>query len=92
MALQHMQTITIDDERYPGQVANVVAMDWAFTPIARTTTLLLRSGDGSFTVHYHTAPAGFDQIHTIDERCAVALYKRMHVHIAPFAVFGWMPA
>jgi hypothetical protein len=88
MAHQHPQSITIDDERYPGRVAEVVALDWAFTQIDRTTTLLLRGADGAFVVHMHTVPTGFDLIHAIDGGAALALYRRMHVHLVPAEVFG----
>ena len=92
MAHQHTQSITIDDERYPGRVAEVVAADWAFTRFTKMTTVLLRGTDGGFVLHQHSVPTGLDQIHAIDDSTAQTLYRRMRLHMAPFEVFSRFPA
>ena len=84
MTHSHLPPITIDDERYPGTAAEEMAVDWVFTALARTTTLLMRATSGEFVVHLHTAPAGKDRIEAVDGLTAQGLYRQMQVHIVPY--------
>lgn len=84
MTHTHPATITIDDARYPGQVAEVLAWDWAVDRVARTMTLLLRGSEGQFLAHRHIAPAGIDLIVTLEADTALLLYRQLHVHVVPF--------
>ena len=83
----HPVSITIDDERYPGHIAEVLAMDCSFTRTSRTTTVLLRGTRGEFVVHLHTVPGGSDEILALDVLDAKTLYRQMHMHLMPYEVF-----
>lgn len=90
--MTHSQPVTIDDERYPGRAAEVLAADWVFTDLARTTTLLLRATTGEYIVHLHTAPAGSDRIEAVDGVTSQALYRLMQMHVVPYAELRPLPA
>jgi hypothetical protein len=76
--------ITIDDERYAGLAADVLAWDLVTSATAWTTTLLLRGADGQYIVHQHLSPTGEDSLTGIDGDVARTLYRRMSMHIVPF--------
>jgi hypothetical protein len=84
MTAHYARAITIDDDRYPGRTAAVLAWDWRCTKTTATTTLLLRGATGEYVVHRHTAPAGHDRIEALDGGAARALYRRMPMHVVPF--------
>jgi len=84
MTCHCLHAITIDDERYPGKSADVLAWDLVTSATAWTTTLLLRGADGQYVVHEHLSPSGDDCLTGIDGEVARTLYRRMRMHIIPF--------
>ena len=84
MTHHHPHSITIDDERYPGRAAEVLAWDWAMTAKTKTTTLLLLGANGEYVVHQHTAPAERDLLAALDGDTARSLYRALRMHIVPF--------
>jgi hypothetical protein len=84
MTRHNPHAITIDDERYPGKSADVLAWDLVTSATAWTTTLLLRGASGQYVVHQHLAPNGDDSLKGIDGEVARALYRRMRMHVVPF--------
>ena len=62
----------------------MLAWDWGFTAIAKTTTLLLLGTDGQYVVHEHSAPTGDDLVAPLDGEAARTLYRRLRMHNVPF--------